>query len=76
MNVGVLFASIPCFKDVNDGIESIELLNEVIHQYDAMFDDTKYQSIEKIKTIASTYMAASGLSAISECMHTPSFPAL
>jgi len=66
-NAGVMFASIPNFlsdfysEDVNEGIECIRLLNEIIVDFDEILDDDKYHSIEKIKTIGSTYMAASGI---------------
>ncbi|TRY71944.1 hypothetical protein TCAL_03937 [Tigriopus californicus] len=66
-NAGVLFASIPNFlsdfysEDVNEGMECIRLLNEIIVDFDQILDDEKFRSIEKIKTIGSTYMAASGI---------------
>ncbi len=67
-NAGVLFASIPNFasdfysEDVNEGMECIRLLNEIIVDFDEILnDDDKFGSIEKIKTIGSTYMAASGI---------------
>jgi len=66
-NAGVLFASIPNFtdfysEDINEGVECIRLLNEIIVDFDQILDDEKFQSIEKIKTIGSTFMAASGIS--------------
>ncbi|XP_050727539.1 adenylyl cyclase 78C-like isoform X3 [Eriocheir sinensis] len=65
-NVGVLFASIPNFtqfysEDVNRGMECIRLLNEIIADFDELLDEKRFACIEKIKTIGSTYMAASGL---------------
>ena len=65
-NAGVLFASIPNFtefysEDVNEGVECIRLLNEIIVDFDQILDDEKFRTIEKIKTIGSTYMAASGI---------------
>ncbi|KAK7017052.1 Adenylate cyclase type 8, partial [Halocaridina rubra] len=65
-NVGVLFASIPNFtqfysEDVNRGMECIRLLNEIIADFDELLDEDRFTCIEKIKTIGSTYMAASGL---------------
>ncbi|XP_071529549.1 adenylate cyclase type 8-like [Panulirus ornatus] len=65
-NVGVLFASIPNFtqfysEDVNRGMECIRLLNEIIADFDELLDEDRFACIEKIKTIGSTYMAASGL---------------
>ncbi|CAB4064700.1 ADCY8 [Lepeophtheirus salmonis] len=47
--------------DVNEGMECIRLLNEIIVDFDEILDDEKFRSIEKIKTIGSTYMAASGI---------------
>ncbi|KAI1290360.1 Adenylate cyclase type 8 [Halotydeus destructor] len=63
---GVLFASCPNFasfysEDVNNGVECIRLLNEIIFDFDQLLDEERFHSIEKIKTISSTYMAASGL---------------
>ncbi|CAG2167213.1 unnamed protein product [Oppiella nova] len=65
-NCVVLFASIPNFanfysEDVNNGVECIRLLNEIIFDFDQLMDDDRFRCIEKIKTISSTYMAASGL---------------
>ncbi|XP_063239440.1 adenylate cyclase type 3 isoform X2 [Bacillus rossius redtenbacheri] len=66
--VGVLFASMPNFSDFyseesvnNQGLECLRFLNEVISDFDALLEQPKYQDIIKIKTIGSTYMAASGL---------------
>uniref|UniRef100_UPI0035900FC4 adenylate cyclase type 8 n=1 Tax=Myxine glutinosa TaxID=7769 RepID=UPI0035900FC4 len=67
--VGVMFASIPEFADFysqtemnNQGIECLRLLNEIIADFDELLSEDRFQDIEKIKTIGSTYMAASGLS--------------
>uniref|UniRef100_A0A1B0GLG2 Adenylate cyclase type 3 n=1 Tax=Lutzomyia longipalpis TaxID=7200 RepID=A0A1B0GLG2_LUTLO len=66
--VGVLFASIPNFSDFyseetvnNQGLECLRFLNEVISDFDALLELPQFQDIIKIKTIGSTYMAASGL---------------
>ncbi|CAD7085681.1 unnamed protein product [Hermetia illucens] len=66
--VGVLFASMPNFTDFyseetvnNQGLECLRFLNEVISDYDALLELPQFQDIIKIKTIGSTYMAASGL---------------
>ncbi|XP_032668643.1 adenylate cyclase type 3 [Odontomachus brunneus] len=67
--VGVLFASIPNFADFyteetinNQGLECLRFLNEVISDFDAILDQNKFKdTIIKIKTIGSTYMAASGI---------------
>ncbi|XP_043247656.1 adenylate cyclase type 9-like [Amphibalanus amphitrite] len=63
-DVGVLFASIINFNDLYDetyhgGKEYLRVLNEIIGDMDDLLH--KYTSVEKIKTIGSTYMAASGL---------------
>lgn len=65
-SVAVLFASIPNFsnfysEDVNNGIECIRLLNEIIFDFDQLLESDQFKSLEKVKTISSTYMAASGL---------------
>ncbi|XP_063976256.1 adenylate cyclase type 3 [Diachasmimorpha longicaudata] len=67
--VGVLFASMPTFADFyseesinNQGLECLRFLNEVISDFDAILDQSKFKCITKIKTIGSTYMAASGIS--------------
>ncbi|KAL3280646.1 hypothetical protein HHI36_003882 [Cryptolaemus montrouzieri] len=66
--VGVLFASMPNFSDFyseetvnNQGLECLRFLNEVISDFDALLELPHFQDIIKIKTIGSTYMAASGL---------------
>ncbi|KAM8826282.1 adenylate cyclase type 2-like [Synchiropus picturatus] len=68
--VCVMFASIPDFKefytesDVNkEGLECLRLLNEIIADFDELLSKPKFSGVEKIKTIGSTYMAATGLSA-------------
>ncbi|CAD6196449.1 unnamed protein product [Caenorhabditis auriculariae] len=66
-NVCVMFASIPNFKDfwgqwdTSRKLECLRLLNEIICEFDKLLSKPKYSSIEKIKTVASTYMAAAGL---------------
>ncbi|XP_078460719.1 adenylate cyclase type 3-like [Lampetra planeri] len=66
--VGVMFASIANFSDFyteeginNGGIECLRFLNEIISDFDSLLDETRFRCITKIKTIGSTYMAASGL---------------
>lgn len=75
--VCVMFASIPDFKefytesDVNkEGLECLRLLNEIIADFDDLLSKPKFSGVEKIKTIGSTYMAATGLSAIPSQEHT------
>ncbi|XP_039618806.1 adenylate cyclase type 7 isoform X1 [Polypterus senegalus] len=67
--VCVLFASVPDFKefytecDINkEGLECLRLLNEIIADFDELLSKPKFSGVEKIKTIGSTYMAATGLS--------------
>uniref|UniRef100_A0A8C2DPE6 Adenylate cyclase type 8 n=1 Tax=Cyprinus carpio TaxID=7962 RepID=A0A8C2DPE6_CYPCA len=67
--VGVMFASIPGFTDyyekkelIHQDVECLRLLNEIIAGFDELLEEPYFQDIEKIKTIGSCYMAASGLS--------------
>lgn len=67
-DVCVMFASIPDFwefyyeSEVNlGGKECLRLLNEIIADFDELLSKPKFSAVEKIKTIGSTYMAASGL---------------
>ncbi|KAJ2944167.1 hypothetical protein O0L34_g18138 [Tuta absoluta] len=67
-SIAVMFASIPNYKefyDENDvnkqGLECLRLLNEIICDFDKLLLKPKFSCIEKIKTIGSTYMIASGL---------------
>lgn len=66
--VGVLFAAMPNFSDFyteesvnNQGLECLRFLNEVISDFDALLERPCFEDIFKIKTIGSSYMAASGL---------------
>ncbi|PFX15541.1 Adenylate cyclase type 6 [Stylophora pistillata] len=66
--VTVMFASIPNFDEfysedqINDGgKECIRFLNEIINDFDEVLSEARFRTIEKIKTIKSTYMAAAGL---------------
>ena len=69
--VGVLFASIENLHDFRmlednsqEGEEEyskIRLLSEIITHFDHQLNRKEFSGIEKIKTIGSTYMAASGL---------------
>ncbi|CAG0881640.1 unnamed protein product [Cyprideis torosa] len=67
-SVGVIFASITNFHefyselDANgEGIECMRLLNEIIYDFDLLLGEPQFQSVDKIKTIGSSYMAAVGL---------------
>ncbi|XP_053973477.1 adenylate cyclase type 2 isoform X2 [Hylaeus volcanicus] len=68
-SIAVMFASIPNYKEFYDetdinkqGLECLRLLNEIICDFDKLLLKPKFSGIEKIKTIGSTYMVASGLS--------------
>ncbi|KFU87995.1 Adenylate cyclase type 9, partial [Chaetura pelagica] len=68
---GVIFASIVNFSDFYEenyegGKECYRVLNELIGDFDELLSKPHYSSIEKIKTIGATYMAASGLNT-SQC---------
>ncbi|XP_066589148.1 adenylate cyclase type 3 [Prorops nasuta] len=76
--VGVLFASMPNFADFyseesinNQGLECLRFLNEVISDFDALLDQKKFKDIIKIKTIGSTYMAASGITESADAQDEP-----
>lgn len=66
--VGVLFASIAGFDEYfeekeikHEGVDCLRLLNEIIAGFDELLEESYFQYVEKIKTIGSCYMAASGL---------------
>lgn len=65
-SVGVIFASIVNFSEFYEesyegGKECYRVLNELIGDFDELLRKPEFKSVEKIKTIGSTYMAASGL---------------
>ncbi|XP_041838075.1 adenylate cyclase type 9 [Melanotaenia boesemani] len=65
-SVGVIFASIVNFSEFYEesyegGKECYRVLNELIGDFDELLRKAEFKSVEKIKTIGSTYMAASGL---------------
>ncbi|XP_076023401.1 adenylate cyclase type 8 [Genypterus blacodes] len=66
--VGVMFASIAGFngyfeeKEIkHEGVDCLRLLNEIIAGFDELLEESYFNFVEKIKTIGSCYMAASGL---------------
>uniref|UniRef100_A0A3B4A2A4 adenylate cyclase n=1 Tax=Periophthalmus magnuspinnatus TaxID=409849 RepID=A0A3B4A2A4_9GOBI len=66
--VGVMFASIAGFDEYfeekeikHEGVDCLRLLNEIIAGFDELLEESYFQYVEKIKTIGSCYMAASGL---------------
>ncbi|XP_068448377.1 adenylate cyclase type 9 isoform X2 [Clinocottus analis] len=65
-SVGVIFASIVNFSEFYEesyegGKECYRVLNELIGDFDELLRRPEFKSVEKIKTIGATYMAASGL---------------
>ncbi|XP_046674211.1 adenylate cyclase type 9-like isoform X2 [Homalodisca vitripennis] len=65
-NAGIIFASIINFSEMYDesylgGRECLRVLNELVSDFDELLSKPEFASVEKIKTIGSTYMAASGL---------------
>lgn len=65
-NIGIIFASIVNFNELYDesylgGKEYLRVLNELIGDFDELLSRSEFRCIEKIKTIGSTFMAASGL---------------
>ncbi|XP_054266765.1 adenylate cyclase type 9 isoform X2 [Macrosteles quadrilineatus] len=65
-NAGIIFASIINFSEMYDesylgGRECLRVLNELMSDFDELLGQPEFASVEKIKTIGSTYMAASGL---------------
>ncbi|XP_029705522.1 adenylate cyclase type 8 [Takifugu rubripes] len=66
--VGVMFASIAGFNEYfeqkeikHEGVDCLRLLNEIIAGFDELLEESYFNYVEKIKTIGSCYMAASGL---------------
>ena len=64
--VGVIFATIVNFNEFcqveqDRAIDCIRILNEIVSEFDELLDRPEFIGVEKIKTIGSTYMAASGL---------------
>lgn len=65
-DVGVIFATIVNFNEFYDesylgGREYLRVLNELFSDYEILLDQYKFKDVEKIKTITSAFMAASGL---------------
>lgn len=65
-NVGIIFASITNFQEMYDeaykgGQEYLRVLNELIGDFEELLERKEFKCVEKIKTIGSTFMAASGL---------------
>ncbi|KAF5280501.1 hypothetical protein FQA39_LY18046 [Lamprigera yunnana] len=65
-DAAIIFASIVNFNEMYDesylgGKEFLRVLNELIGDFDELLTLPEFDSVEKIKTIGSTFMAASGL---------------
>ena len=65
-DVGVIFAKVVNYDEFYDesfegGREYLRVLNEMFADFEDLFDDERYKDVEKIKTIGSCLMAASGL---------------
>lgn len=65
-NIAIIFASIVNFNEMYDesylgGKEFLRVLNELIGDFDELLSHPRFRAVEKIKTIGSTFMAASGL---------------
>ncbi|XP_022247330.1 adenylate cyclase type 9-like isoform X1 [Limulus polyphemus] len=65
-DAGIIFASIVNFHEMYDesyegGKEYLRVLNELIGDFDELLNRPEFKNVEKIKTIGSTFMAASGL---------------
>lgn len=67
-NACIMFATLTEFDKFyiecdgnNEGVECLRLLNEIISDFDQILDREEFKKIEKIKTISTTYMVASGL---------------
>ncbi|XP_076352937.1 adenylate cyclase type 2-like isoform X2 [Tachypleus tridentatus] len=65
---GVMFASIPNYMifdtgnyGFQEGPNCLQLLNKIICNFDKLLYETQFLTIEKIKTIGSTYMVSAGL---------------
>lgn len=64
--VAIMFASLINFNELYDesylgGREYLRVLNELIGDFDELLNRPQFRCVEKIKTIGSTFMAASGL---------------
>ncbi|XP_063703647.1 adenylate cyclase type 9 isoform X2 [Culicoides brevitarsis] len=63
---GIVFASIVNFNEMYDesylgGKEYLRVLNELIGDFDELLGRPEFKAVEKIKTIGSSFMCASGL---------------
>lgn len=80
-DAGIVFASIINFNEMYDesylgGKEYLRVLNELIGDFDELLDRHEFKSVEKIKTIGSSFMCASGLNPSSRGEHNEHLIAL
>ncbi|XP_068177692.1 adenylate cyclase type 9 [Antennarius striatus] len=78
-SVGVIFASIVNFSEFYEesyegGKECYRVLNELIGDFDELLRKPEFESVEKIKTIGATYMAASGLNVQQQAVNDDDSP--
>ncbi len=73
-----MFASIQGFSDFyseqsinNHGIECMRFLHEIVADFDQLLTEERFSCIEKVKTIGSTYMAASGINHKASASRSP-----
>lgn len=68
-DASVMFASIANFAEFYDeqyqgGQEMLRVLNEIFADFEHLLSSAKFKDVEKIKTIAECFMAASGLNLV------------
>ncbi|VDN13875.1 unnamed protein product [Dibothriocephalus latus] len=68
-DAGVIFASIANFSEFYDeqyhgGQEMLRVLNELFADFEHLLHASRFKDVEKIKTIAECFMAASGLNVV------------
>uniref|UniRef100_A0A183SPX9 Adenylate cyclase type 9 n=1 Tax=Schistocephalus solidus TaxID=70667 RepID=A0A183SPX9_SCHSO len=68
-DAGVIFASIANFSEFYDeqyhgGQEMLRVLNEIFADFEHLLHSSRFKDVEKIKTIAECFMAASGLNVV------------
>ncbi|KAL5111670.1 Adenylate cyclase type 5 [Taenia crassiceps] len=74
-DAAVTFASIANFSEFYDeqyqgGQEMLRVLNEIFADFEHLLSSVKFKDVEKIKTIAECFMAASGLNLVQRAQNT------
>nr|CDS15990.1 adenylate cyclase type IX [Echinococcus granulosus] len=74
-DAAVMFASIANFSEFYDeqyqgGQEMLRVLNEIFADFEHLLSSVKFKDVEKIKTIAECFMAASGLNLVQRAQNT------